>query len=330
MKEQPDPKEGVSNDPGLPLIIVNPKSAGGSTSDRWSQIASDLRSHFGPFSVAFTKAGGDGTLLAEKYIASGRRKILACGGDGTINEVVNGIMNSGEDAILGIMPAGTGGDFRRSIGLSTVPREAAKQLREGRIERVDVGKVTYNDLNDLETSRFFVNISSLGLSVSINDRVKKNGEFKWIFNEAIRGKTKFALSTIQEVLETEFETIRVSIDGKESSTLNTLNFCICNGRFFGGGMKVAPDAKLDDGFFDVVNIGDINTIRIIRKGYKLYRGSHLDLSEVNAMRAKRLTIESAERGKSVKFETDGEVLGELPATYELIPKALKIIVPAGF
>ncbi len=327
MQETSHSSVAVSVDPDFPLIIVNPKSAGGSTSDRWSEIASDFRSHFGPFSVAFTKARGDGALLAEKYIASGRRLIIACGGDGTINEIVNGILNSGEDVVLGIMPAGTGGDFRRSIGLSTVPREAAKQLRDGRTEIIDVGRVTFGEKDGRRAQRYFVNISSFGLSVSINERVKKKGEFRWILNESIRGRTKFAISTIQEVLETQYKTVRVSIEGKESKTLNTLNFNICNGRYFGGGMKVAPDAKLNDGFFDVINIGDIKTARIMLNGYKLYRGTHLDLSEVNTLRAKHVTVESANPGESIKFETDGEISGSLPAEFEVVPRALKIIVP---
>ena len=99
----------------LPLIIVNPKSAGGSTRDRWSQLAADLRSHLGPFTVAFTKGPGDGIEIARRFADSGRAFILACGGDGTINEVINGIMLSGKDVELGIMPAGTGGDFRQVL-----------------------------------------------------------------------------------------------------------------------------------------------------------------------------------------------------------------------
>src|SRR5687767_13300549 len=101
----------------LPLVIVNPKSAGGSTREKWSAIASDLRTHFGPFNVAFTKGPADGIELAARAAKNGRRLIIACGGDGTINEVANGILNGGEDAELGVFPSGTGGDFRRTIGM---------------------------------------------------------------------------------------------------------------------------------------------------------------------------------------------------------------------
>ncbi len=318
------PLNGSSN---LPIVIVNPKSAGGSTRNRWSQIASDLRSHFGAYSVAFTKKQGDGTELAKKYIESGRKFIIACGGDGTINEVANGILQTGEDVELGIMPAGTGGDFRRSLGISSMPREAAKQLQTGETKLIDVGKVTFFNHEDEQVSRYFLNVASFGLSASINSRVKQKGDFLWIPSETIRGKTKFALSTLQEIVDTEFETIRVKIDGKEEKTLNTINFCVCNARFFGGGMKIAPNAKLNDGYFDLVNIGDINTAKIILNGYKLYNGSHLELPEVKSTLVKKIEVSPFAEKTTINIETDGELPGKLPATFEIIPKALKVRVP---
>jgi diacylglycerol kinase (ATP) len=313
----------------LPLVIVNPKSAGGSTQTRWSEIASDLRSHFGPFSVAFTKGPGDGREIAKRFIESGRRFIIACGGDGTINEVANGILESGADVTLGIMPAGTGGDFRRSIGISSTPREAAKQLREGAAKLIDVGKVTFTGPNGTRMERYFLNVSSFGLSASINDRVKKKGGFGWIPSETVRGKTKFALSTLQEVFDPEFKLVDVSLDGKPSSRLATLNFCVCNASYFGGGMRIAPDALVDDGYLDLVNIGDLKTSRILLNGYKLYSGSHIDLPEVRSTLVTRIEVSPADPDEVIEIETDGEIPGRLPATYEVLPKALRLVVPSG-
>ena len=113
----------------LPLIIVNPESAGGATRDAWPKIASDLRSHFGAFAVAFTTRAGEGTELAAEAARKGARFIIACGGDGTISEVANGILNSGKDVELGILPSGTGGDFRRTLGISMRTRDSTKILR---------------------------------------------------------------------------------------------------------------------------------------------------------------------------------------------------------
>ena len=318
-----------SDSPKLPLVIVNPKSAGGSTQGSWAGIASDLRAHFGPFQVAFTKKPGDGIILAKKAAESGRNLIISCGGDGTINEVVNGIMQAENPEVeMGVFPSGTGGDFRRTIGIPPEPRQAAKALREGKTQIIDVGKVTYVSHKDISESRYFLNISSFGLSAEINKRVGANSFLKWLpFGKTIRGKAKFAFSTFQEVLEIESRVVNVLVDDKTSNLLQTLNFCVCNGRFFGGGMKIAPDAKLDDGYFDLVNIGDIKTARILLNGYKLYNGTHLDLREVQASHAKKIEVTPVNENAIINIEADGELPGKLPATFEILPKALKIRVP---
>jgi YegS/Rv2252/BmrU family lipid kinase len=317
----------MSSDSNLPLVIVNPKSAGGSTESRWANIASDLATHFGPYNVEFTRAPGDGIRLAEKAAKEGRKFIIACGGDGTINEVTNGILRSGEDVELGILPSGTGGDFRRTLSIPSTASEAARGLKTGEIRTIDVGKVTFQDHDDKETTRFFAGVSSVGLSVSIIERVKKQKTLDWIPLDTLRGKAGFALSTLQEVLDLNYTTVRVRLDDKEEYLLNTINFCIANARYFGGGMKIAPDAQLDDGFFDVVNIGDIKTGKILLNAWKLYGGSHLSLDEVKHTHAKRIEIKPAREDQIVHIETDGELPGKLPAIYEIVPGALKVRVP---
>jgi len=311
----------------LPLVIVNPKSAAGSTQSRWASNASDLRAHFGAFSVAFTKKAGDGSELARRGIEAGRKFIIACGGDGTINEVANGILQTGEDVELGILPSGTGGDFRRTLGLPTSAREAAKSLREGITKTIDVGKVTFLNHADEKVSRYFLNVSSFGLSASINERVKSQNLFKWLPGNTIGGKSNFAFSTLQEILDTEFITVRVKFDDQEEKTLNTINFCVANSRYFGGGMKIAPDACIDDGFLDVINIGDIKTAKILLNAYKLYNGSHLSLAEVKSTLAKRIEVAPVGKNQLIFIETDGELPGKLPAIYEVVPNALKVRVP---
>lgn len=315
--------------PNLPLVIVNPKSAGGSTKDKWAAVASDLRVHFGAFQVAFTKSQGDGTTIAKQAAENGRQFIIACGGDGTINEVANGIIQAGIGEVeMGVFPSGTGGDFRRTIGLPSEHRKAAKALRNGKTKSIDVGKVTYLNHSDVQESRYFLNIASFGLSASINERVKTNSFVKWLpFGSTIQGKAKFAFSTLQEVLEIEPNSVLVKIDDKEEQSLQTLNFCVCNARFFGGGMKIAPDAKINDGNFDIVNIGDLNTARILRNGYKLYNGSHLELPEVKSTLAKKIVVCPVDKEATINIETDGELPGKLPATFEILPEALKMRVP---
>ncbi len=311
----------------LPLVIANPKSAAGSTRERWSAIASDLRTHFGPFTVAFTKGPGDGIDLARRAAESGREFIIACGGDGTINEIANGILRSGKDAELGVFPSGTGGDFRRTIGMPQEIREAARALKNGETKLIDVGKVTFVDHDDNPAERYFLNVTSFGLAASIIERVKGSTSLSWLPLESVRGRASFALSTLQEVIAIGATSVRVRIDDKEERTLQTVNFCVANARYFGGGMKIAPAAKINDGFLDVINIGDINTAKIILNTYTLYRGTHLDLPEVKDILAKKIEARPLSADREVHIEIDGELAGKLPAVYEVVPLALKVRVP---
>jgi YegS/Rv2252/BmrU family lipid kinase len=253
--------------------------------------------------------------------------IIACGGDGTINEIANGIIASETDCELGIFPSGTGGDFRRTLRVPSEPREAARALKEGRTEAIDVGRVTYRNFDGEEERRHFLNVSSFGLAASIIERVKGSSSLNWLPLDSVRGRASFALSTLQEVVGIGTTQVRVKIDDGEEKRLSTVNFCIANARYFGGGMMIAPKAKLNDGFLDVINIGDINTAKIILNAYTLYRGTHLDLSEVADTLAKRIEARPMNDGDEVHIEVDGELLGRLPAVYEVVPAGLKVRVP---
>jgi YegS/Rv2252/BmrU family lipid kinase len=310
-------------------VIVNPKSASGSTRDKWTGVASDLRAHFGPFAVVFTKGPSDGTTLAERAAKDGRRFIIACGGDGTINEVVNGIINSGVDVEFGVLPSGTGGDFRRSLDMPQNHREAAVALRDGVTKRIDVGRVTFQDHDNNEVSRYFVNVSSAGLAAEVIKRVKSQKMFDWLPSDTLRGKANFAASTLQEIVNLEGTTLRVKIDDGEEHQLRTIAFCVANARYFGGGMMIAPEAKLSDGLLDVVNISDLTTARIIMKAPALYRGTIGSLDEVKMMTAKRVQVFAADPMEEILIETDGELPGKLPASYEIIPSAMRVRVPRG-
>lgn len=308
-------------------MIVNPRSASGSTRENWSSLASELRAHFGAFSVAFTRAPGHAIELAQQAAESGRSLVIACGGDGTINEVANGILSSGRDAELGILPSGTGGDFRRSLGIPRSIREAAESLRSGKTRLVDVGKVSFTDHHGASASRYFLNVSSVGIAAEVVKRVKSTKPLDWLPAGSLRGRANFALAALQELLDREPVILRVRFDDDDVHTVQTIAFCIANARFFGGGMKIAPEARLNDGMFDVVNIGDIGTIRILANAYSIYRGTHDRLPEVKGRRARKIEIEVADKFGTADIEIDGELLGKLPAAYETVPDAVRIRVP---
>jgi YegS/Rv2252/BmrU family lipid kinase len=313
----------------LPLVIVNPASARGATESVWPAMASDLRTHFGPFNCVFTEGTGEGRRLAAVGARGGRRLIIACGGDGTISEVANGILESGAEAELGILPSGTGGDFRRSLNLPTKTAAAARVLRRGRTRRMDVGRVTYLNHAGAEESRYFLGVASFGMSPAIIERVKTESA-GWLQSGPLRrmgGKLSFAIATLRTTLDTQATTVRVQLDEEPELRLTVRNLCVANSRYFGGGMKIAPEALLDDGRFDVISIGDMDALAVITNAPKLYLGKHLDMLQVQHGRAQRIVARPARLDERVAIEVDGELPGRLPATFEILPAALNVRCP---
>jgi diacylglycerol kinase (ATP) len=311
----------------LPLIIVNPASADGATKENWPKIASDLRTHFGPFTVAFTEAVGDGRSLAADATKQGTKLIIACGGDGTISEVANGIIESNEEAELGVLPSGTGGDFRRSLKISTNIATAARALREGRTRVIDVGRVTFvNDAGERET-RYFINVASFGMSTAVLERQKSGDAKKWLPSLGSRklgSKLSYAAATLQTTLESSATEVYAQLDEQTERRLRLAEFAVANARYYGGAMKIAPDAKLDDGLFDVITIGDAGAFRILANSPRLYFGSHLRMDEVSHALAKRIVARPTTKDARVAVELDGEIVGRLPVTFQIVPRGLRV------
>lgn len=314
----------------LPLVIVNPAAADGATRENWPRIASDLRTHFGAFTVAFTDAAGHARELAASGAKQGTKLIIACGGDGTISEVANGIIESNTEAELGVLPAGTGSDFRRSIGISNSLPEAARALRDGRTQAIDAVRVTYiNDGGERET-RYSINVASFGMSTEVLDRAASGEARKWVpafTPRKVTSKLSYAAATVQTTLAASTADVLVEIDDRPERRLRVAEFCVANARYYGGAMKIAPDAKLDDGYFDVVTIGDATSLRLLTNAPRLYFGAHLRMGEVSHELAKQVVARPASKDKEVRIELDGEVLGRLPSTFQIVPKVLRVRLP---
>jgi YegS/Rv2252/BmrU family lipid kinase len=315
----------------LPLVIINPTSARGRTGAMWAGVASDLRAHFGAFQPVWTKAAGDARRIAREESARGRRFIIACGGDGTINEVANGIIESGANAELGILPSGTGGDFRRTLNIPTNARDAAFALRTGRTRRIDVGQVIYTNHDGATEQRYFLGVASAGMGGAVIEEVKAEDN-TWLPVSASRilgGKLFFAAATLRTTMSFEKPTLSISLDDKRAHTLKIVNLCIANARYFGGGMKIAPHACLDDGLLDIVAIGDLDRATILTRAPRIYQGTHLSMEMVHHATARRITVRPANENEIVKIEVDGELVGRLPATFEIVPGALLVRCPCS-
>lgn len=313
----------------LPLVIVNPESAGGATRDAWAGIASELSTHFGAFTPQFTTRAGEGIELAASAARKGTKLIIACGGDGTISEVANGILSVGSDTELGILPSGTGGDFRRTIGIPARVAGAARILRYGQTRLIDVGKVTFtNDDGELE-SRYFLGVASFGMSADVIARVKEGGP-DWLPTKGpkwLTGRLSFAVAMLQTAAKKSATRVVVQLDDDPVRHMTVANLCIANARYFGGGMKIAPNAKLADGKFDVVSVGDLGAARILANAPRLYLGAHLSMAEIGHALAAKVSARSVDKNESVEVEVDGEIPGHLPATFQILPGALRVRSP---
>lgn len=310
----------------LPLVIVNPTSASGATGESWPQLASDLSSRFGAFKNVFTRKSGDAMELACEAARKGATFIIACGGDGTISEVANGILNSGKDAELGILPSGTGGDFRRTLEIPTQALTAAEILRNGRTRKIDVGRVSFIDNDGSEVTRYFLGVASCGMSTKVIQRVKSGGP-DWLpanTPQWLGGRVSFGASLLQTAIRTEPTRVRVGIDDAHERHLSVVTLCIANARYFGGGMKIAPNAKLTDGQLDVISVGDLSALKIVTSAPRVYFGSHLSMPEVSHTIARKIVVRPSSRGDVIPLEVDGELPGRLPATFQIIPRALRI------
>ena len=297
----------------LPLVIVNPASADGATRENWPKIASDLRTHFGSFSVSFTESAGHARELAAEAANRNIKLIIACGGDGTISEVANGIIESKREAELAILPGGTGGDFRRTLEIPSRTRDAARILRTGRTARIDVGRVSYVDQNGNDATRYFVGVASCGMSTKVIERVKADN-------------ASFASALLKTAMRNDPVRLVVQLDDSHEHHLVVSNLCVANARYFGGGMKIAPDAKLTDGKFDVIAVGDLSAVKIFTSAPRIYTGAHLSMPEVSHTLARKITVRAADRAAEVALEVDGELPGRLPATFQIIPEALRVRV----
>ncbi len=307
------------------LLVVNPKSQNGALGKSWPRLSKIVRRHLGSFEEAFTKRPEDATRITREALRNGVDLVVAIGGDGTINEVANGFFEYGkpiaEQASMGILPFGTGGDFRKTIGLPKDIEKASEILGRFETKRIDLGRLDYTTRDGGRGQRIFVNITSFGISGEIDEEVNRA-------SKRLGGRLSFMLATAKVSFRFKAKRVRVVFDGNEDTSIDTdiSTIAVANGRFFGGGMQVAPHAEVDDGLFDVVAIGDMGPLESMWKGRRLYSGSHLALDNVSERRASSVYAESLD-GQDVLIDMDGEVPGMLPATFTLMPQALSLVVP---
>jgi YegS/Rv2252/BmrU family lipid kinase len=303
-----------------PHLVLNPASAAGRTGRHVDDIARAVRRAVGDFDLSFTKARGDGVALARDAARAGSGLVVAVGGDGTASEVVDGLVQAARaGAVFGFIPRGTGGDLRRTLGVPEHVEAAAAALQAGADLVMDLGRVELTGHDGAAITRTFANVAGFGIAGEVVREVERMGK-------PLGGRAAFMLASAKALLGWRDAPVRWRLDGGPWREERITSVSICNGRFFGGGMMVAPGAAVDDGLFDVtvwkgLGVADF----VLRKGM-LYDGSHLRLPNTTALRA---TVVEAEPlgGDAVLLDVDGEQPGRLPARFTILPAALRARVP---
>jgi YegS/Rv2252/BmrU family lipid kinase len=309
------------------VVIVNPKSQGGKLASRWPEIAETLTRAF-PYDDVLTQGPGDATRIAREALKAGAERIVAIGGDGTINEAVNGFFEDGKpiapDASLAIIPFGTGGDFRRTLELPTDAAGAARVIAANHKKKVDVGKLSLTDHDGNPALRMFINIASFGVSGHLDRMINKSGKKL--------GRLGYFTTGVRATMSYKNQRVQLRFDGdaKDRVEVTAYNVAVANGKYFGGGMKIAPDAEIDDGKFDVTVVGDLGIMQLMT-GFarQVYSGAHLKTKGISVRRAKVVEAEAVDPNDKIEFDVDGEHLGRLPARFEILPTALWLVVPAS-
>ena len=303
--------------PARPFFVVNPHSADGRTLRLWQELRLLLDRRFGQVPFALTRGTMHAAQLAAEAIEGGADLVVAVGGDGTLNEVLNGFFRAGRQpasgAVLGYLPSGTGSDFARTMGLYGLPLEQqVEKLTAGTVRLLDCGQVHFTGGGPggeaLETSRLFLNESSLGFSAETVNNVNRA-------SKRFGGKASFFLGVLRTLVRLRNPLLQVTVDGQQVYEGPTLLVAVANGKYFGGSMMIAPMADLQDGEFDVVVVSAMSRLKVLKKIGKIYRGEHLAEPEVHVYRGMEVRINAV--GEEVLLEMDGEQPGRLAADFSI-------------
>lgn len=299
------------------LIIVNPVSGNGKTGQRWAGIEERLRIEGAQFEVEFTREPGHATQLARDAVAAGYRTIVSAGGDGTLNEVINGLLVDGRadpDVKLGLVPGGTGSDFGRGIGLPRDPLEAALHLLKAEPRWFDVGQITCK-LGEGTNTRYFINVAGLGFDGEVCDRVNRS-------SKALGGTIPYLSSLLITLFTYRNKRVRWTLDGlRREEVLNSV--IVANASYFGGGMYISPKSQTDDGLFHIVTLGDWGTLEFLVAVPRVYNGTHLTHPKVKVYTGRQVQVEADGR---MFLQAEGDLFGEAPATFNILPHTLQVLV----
>jgi YegS/Rv2252/BmrU family lipid kinase len=296
-------------------FLVNPAAEGGSVGRRWPELAHRAAALGLRGDALLSERPGELGDLARRAVEEGASLVVAVGGDGTVNEVVQGLAGRA-DVELAVIPRGTGWDFSRTYGIPRGLDEAVAVAREGRVRPIDLGRARYRAWDGNEAESYFANIASAGMSGAIAKRANET-------SKALGGKVSYLWATLTVFARWRNDEVRVAVDAEQRSG-RMHDVVIANGRFFGGGMMICPGAEPDDGVFDVLLIGDLTKRDLLLTLPKTYRGRHLPHPKAELLRG---TVVEVDAPEALPVELDGEQPGTTPIRLEVVPEALRLRVP---
>jgi diacylglycerol kinase (ATP) len=300
-------------------LIVNPKAGSGAGGRHAPDLKVALERASASATLFETKGPGDARRIAESCRGGGFDVIGVIGGDGTLNEVSQAYLDRDGKPVAGpplaVLPLGTGGDFRKTLGLGTKLDEAVERLLTSEPRAFDLGVLRVTTHDGASEFRAFVNIASFGLG-GLTDRIVNEGP-KWL-----GGKAAFFLGTLRGLVAYRNAAVRVKVDGALFLEAPVVNVAIANGRYFGGGMLIAPDADPHDGRLDVVALGDLTKLQTVGLTQRVYAGTHVGQPGVTATRGSVVEAEALVPNEHVLIDMDGETPGRLPLVAHVAPSAL--------
>jgi YegS/Rv2252/BmrU family lipid kinase len=287
------------------------------TRKRWPEIAHRAAALGLAGDALISEEPGQLATLAAEAARGGANRLVVVGGDGSVNEVVNGIAEVG-DVELAVIPRGTGWDFVRTYDIPRDLDAAVDIALNGDVREIDLGLVTFRTWAGADGRAYFANVASAGISGAIAQRANDA-------SKALGGKISYYWATLAVFARWQTGEMRVSVDD-EIRGGKMIDVVVANGRYLGGGMMMCPEAEPDDGHFDALLIGDVTKRDLLFVLPKTYRGKHLPHPRLEMLRGRVVTVDADE---PLPIEIDGEQPGTTPARFEVLPRALRLRVPAA-
>lgn len=302
------------------MFVVNPISGGGRTRKQWGKVENNLRSKGYLFEVSFTEGPMHACQITCEALQMGYNHIIAVGGDGTINEVLNGFYKQpaggNHQAALSVLPMGTGSDFARVLQLSTKNEYIDNILHKGQEQACDVVRASYIGWDGKPASRYFINVADVGIGSETVARVNKN-------SKSMGGFLSFLTACLVSLYLFKNPVLTVEVDGKVLYSGKSSMVAVNNGKYFGGGMMIAPQAQIADGLLDITILLDLKKLEFLKALPSVYKGGHLNHPMIRLARGSQVRIQSQEK---VYLELDGESPGIGDVLFEILPGDLKLVV----